>query len=194
MNGAQTASDPSLAGTDDSKVDRACLAELSSLCERYPIPRGALLLILHRLQERRGHLAPSDLKLAAQITTISPAEVYSVASFYSMFRLQPAARFPIGICRNISCWLCGGQKLLDTAREKLGIDLGEATTDGLFSLESVECLGSCDTAPVIEIHGEYFEHLTPSALGTIVDRIRADKDQSLQALALERRTGARKEP
>ena len=142
--------------------------ELRALTDHYPTPRGALLPILTRLQEWRTFLADEDLVLAGEITGLSPAEVLSVSSFYTMYRRQKAGKFPLGVCRNIACWLCGSDDLIATIREELGIDPNETTADGMFSLQEVECLGSCGTAPALEIDGHYFEQLTPDGLRKLI--------------------------
>jgi NADH-quinone oxidoreductase subunit E len=151
----------------------ALFEELRALTGRYPQKRGALLPILHALQERRGHLAPSDMKVAGELTGLSAAEVFSVVTFYTMYRQRPAGRFPLGVCRNIACWLRGSERLVGTIHAELGIGPGEATKDGLFSLEEVECLGSCGTAPCVEIEGRYFENLSPETLKSLIARLRA---------------------
>jgi NADH:ubiquinone oxidoreductase subunit E len=156
-----------------TEPDAAFVAELRALTTRYPVARGALLPILHRLQERRGHLAPSDLKLAGELVGVAPADVFSVVSFYTMFRQRPVGRFPIGLCRNISCWVNGSEKVLDALRAELGVGPGETTPDGLFSLDEAECLGACETAPCAEIDGRYFSRLTPQDAKALVAMLRA---------------------
>ena len=148
------------------------VAELRALTQRYPAKRGALLPILHELQARRGHLSPGDMRLAGEITGISAAEVFSVVTFYTMFRQQPAGRFPLGVCRNIACWVNGSEKLVATLKDELGLEPGGRTADGLFSLEEVECLGSCGTAPCLEIDGCYFENLDVAKVRRLVARLK----------------------
>ena len=165
--------DATTPATPPALDDPALLEELHALTARYPTKRGALLPILHRLQERRGHLTPEDLRLAGRVTEISAAEVYSVTSFYTMFRLRPHGRCPLGVCRNIACWLLGSERLLEVIHEELQLLPGQTTPDGLFSLEEVECLGSCGTAPVLEIHGRYHENLTPDRLRELLRDLKA---------------------
>lgn len=148
----------------------------------YPHARGALLPILHELQARRGHLEPDDLRLAASIAGISAAEAFSVASFYTMFRMRPAGRFPIGVCRNISCWLRGSESIVAALRDELGVAPGQTSADGLFSLQEVECLGSCGTAPCLEIDSRYFEELTPGSARDLVRRLRASAGDAAAAV------------
>jgi NADH-quinone oxidoreductase E subunit len=165
------------------------VAELRALTQRYPAKRGALLPILHALQARRGHLAPADLKLAGEITGISAAEVFSVVTFYTMFRQQPAGRFPIGVCRNIACWVNGSERLVATIGEELGLKPGERTQDGVFSLQEVECLGSCGTAPCLEIDGRYFENLDPDKVRRLIARLKQSSgDPDAAVLAAQKST------
>jgi NADH-quinone oxidoreductase subunit E len=152
----------------------------------YPRARGALLPILHELQARRGHLEPDDLRLAASLTGISAAEAVSVASFYTMFRMRPAGRFPIGVCRNRSSSPRSTASIAAALRDELGAGPGQASADGLFSLQEVECLGSCGTAPCLEIDSRYFEELTPDSARDLVRRLRASTgDPAAAVIALQ---------
>lgn len=166
--------------------DRELREELRALTGRYPQIRGALLPILTRLQSERGHLTVEDLKLAAELTELSPAEVLSVTSFYTMYHLRPTGRIHLGVCRNISCWLCGSRDVLQTVTEELGVSPGQTTSDGRYSLEEVECLGSCGTGPVLEIESRYFENLTPERTRQLLAALRevdaATPDQTRQAI------------
>ena len=148
------------------------VAELRALPALYPQKRGALLPALHKLQERRGHLTPADMKLAGEIAGISAAEVFSVVTFYTMYRQRPAGRFPIGVCRNIACWLNGSEQIVATIGAELGIKPGETTKDGCFSLQEVECLGSCGTGPCLEIDSRYFENQTPEKVKQLLARLK----------------------
>jgi NADH-quinone oxidoreductase subunit E len=159
------------------------LAELRALPPRYPQPRGALLPILHRLQEFRGHLTPADMRLAGQLVGVAAADVFSVVTFYTMYRQRPVGRFPIGVCRNISCWVNGSEQLVAAIRETIGIGPGETTPDGHFSLEEVECLGSCGTAPCLEIDSCYFEQQSPASVKSLLARLKAGAKEPSAALA-----------
>ena len=174
---------PSAEGAAAKSPPESLLAELRALPSRYPQARGALLPILHRLQEWRGWLAPADMRVAGEIVGLSAAEVFSVVSFYTMYRQRPVGRFPIGVCRNISCWVSGSEELVATVKQELGIAPGETTQDGLFSLEEVECLGSCGTAPCVEIESCYFERFTPAKLRALIASLRAGSGDPAGAIA-----------
>ena len=122
------------------------------------------------------------MKLAGEITGISAAEVFSVVTFYTMFRQQPAGRFPLGVCRNIACWLNGSEELLAAVERELGITPGQTTGDGAFSLQEVECLGSCGTAPCLEIEGRYFERLDPGKVRRLLERLKSSRDDPTAAV------------
>lgn len=175
-------------GDADAKaLPEGVVAELRALPSRYPQQRGALLPILHRIQEWRGHLEPRDLRLAGELTGVSAAEVFSVVTFYTMFRQRPVGRFPLGVCRNISCWVNGSEAIVGAIRDELAIGPGETTADGRFSLEEVECLGSCGTGPCLEIEGRYFENLTPEKVRRLIDRLRAAEGEPAAAVQAARR-------
>lgn len=162
------------------------VAELRALTTRYPTKRGALLPILHALQERRGHLSPADLRLAGDLTNVAAADVFSVTTFYTMFRQRPAGRFPIGVCRNISCWVNGSEKIVAAIKDELAIGPGETTSDGVFSLAQVECLGSCGGAPCLEVDSRYFENLTPENVRTLIAKLkRSASDPAATILAAQ---------
>jgi len=147
------------------------LQELRALTGRYPTKRGALLLMLHRIQEWRGWIAAADMRLCGDLVGIAAAEVFSVVSFYTMLRTRPGARFPIGVCRNIACHVQGSERVTRALAEKLGCEPGGATADGKFSLHEVECLGSCGSGPCLEIDSRYFENVDADKARRIVDAL-----------------------
>lgn len=162
---------------EDATPPEPLLRELEALAGRYPTKRGGLLLMLHRLQEWRGWIAPADMRRCGALTGISAAEVFSVVSFYTMFRTRPGARFPIGVCRNIACFVQGSERVTRALSEKLGCEPGGMSADGKFSLQEVECLGSCGSGPCLEIDSRYFENVDADKAGRIVDTLaRSDGD------------------
>jgi NADH-quinone oxidoreductase subunit E len=107
----------------------------------------------------------------AEVLDMAPIRVYEVATFYSMFNLQPVGRHHIQICRTTPCWLRGADDLSKTCQRKLGIGLKERTADGKFSLMEVECLGGCVNAPVVQINDDFYEDLDPAKLESLLDRL-----------------------
>jgi NADH-quinone oxidoreductase subunit E len=180
MNAAQNqATEPA---AQAPPLPAALVDELKALTGRYPIKRGALLLMLNRIQDHRGHIAAGDMRLCADLVQLSAAEVYSVVSFYTMYRTRPGARFSIGVCRNIACWVNGAEQLTARVSAQLGIAAGETTKDGRFSLQEVECLGSCGTGPCLEIDSRYFENVDAGKAGRIVDALAHSDGDATEAI------------
>ncbi len=145
-------------------------AEIKQFKGRYPDPRSALLMALHTAQREHGWLSPEVMRDVAEVMGLSPTEVASVASFYTMFNRQPVGENLIQVCTNISCSLLGAEHIVEYLKSKLGIDVGETTPDNKFTLVIVECLGSCGTAPMMQVNDTYYENLTEDK----IDRILAE--------------------
>jgi len=140
---------------------------------KYPHFKTAILPALHLAYQELGNLSPDALRDVAVLLDLPYTEISEVASFYTMFPKHNPGKYFIQVCTNISCYLCGANKLLEYLQEKLGIKVGEVTPDGLFSLGRVECLGSCGTAPVIQINNQDFEeNLTREKIDQIIERLR----------------------
>ena len=138
---------------------------------RYPVRRAALLPTLWLAQEEFGYLSLEAMEYVADLLGETPAFVASVASFYTMYYKQPMGRHHVQVCTNLSCMLVGSDRILDCLQQRLGIGLGETTADGMFSLNEVECLASCGTAPMMQINDDYWENLTPERTLEIIDRL-----------------------
>lgn len=143
-------------------------AKIAQLKSQYPQPRSALLPALHLAQAECGYLSSDVLREVAGVMDIPPAEVASVASFYTMYLRRPAGTYLIQVCTNISCSLLGADHIVDVLREKLGIEVGESTQDGKFTLLTVECLGSCGTAPMMQVNDTYYENLSEERIDQIL--------------------------
>jgi NADH-quinone oxidoreductase subunit E len=107
----------------------------------------------------------------ASLLNIQPVEAYEVASFYSMFNLKPRGKCLIEVCRTSSCWLMGAEDIVDHIANKLNIKVGETTPDGKYTLKTVECLGSCGTAPMMQIGADYYENLTFEKVNETLDKL-----------------------
>lgn len=148
------------------------LALVQRIIRRYPADRkkSALIPVLHLAQaEFGGWLSAPVMDYVASLLDIRPIEVYEVASFYSMFNLQPVGRCLIEVCHTSSCWLLGAEDIVRHLEQKLGIKKGETTPDGKFTLKTVECLGSCGTAPMMMIGAEFYENLTIGKVDEVVE-------------------------
>ena len=151
------------------------LQKIREIMHRYPDgqQKSALLPVLHIAQEELGGFLSADLMdYVASLLNLQPSEVYEVATFYSMFNLDPVGKYVIDVCRTGPCAICGGEKILDYLKKKLHINIGETTTDGLFTINAVECLGACGAAPVIQINTEFYEFLTPDKIDKLLDNLR----------------------
>lgn len=135
----------------------------------YPTKQAALLPTFWLAQEEFGYLSLEVMEYIAQLLELSPAYVASVASFYTMLYRQPMGRFHLQVCTNLSCRLRGSDRIVDCVQDKLGIGLGQTTADQVFSLSEVECLGSCGTAPVVQVNDDYHENLTPDQVVHLLD-------------------------
>ena len=145
-------------------------AEIKQFKGKYPDPRSALLTALHVAQREHGWLSPEVMRDVAEVMELPPTEVASVASFYTMFNRQPVGENLIQVCTNISCSLLGAKHIVEYLKNKLSIDVGQTTSDNRFTLVTVECLGSCGTAPMMQVNDTYYENLTEEK----IDRILAE--------------------
>ena len=151
------------------------LAEVKKLMARYPEGKhkSALLPVLHLAQDEfGGWLSLETLDYVASVLNLSPIEVYEVATFYSMYNLKPVGKHVFEVCQTGPCMLTGSDEIIAYIREKLGIGPGETTTDGLFTLKTVECLGACGYAPMMQMGKHYREHLTREKVDQIIDDCR----------------------
>ena len=147
--------------TEGPRFSEGTLAEYRALLTRYPQRRAALMPILWLAQREFGWLSLPVMEYVATLMELPLAWVTSVASFYTMYWKEPKGRWHIQLCRNLPCALRGADDVRAAVEQRLGIRHGEKTTDGRFSLEEVECLASCDTAPVLQVNNaEYHENLT----------------------------------
>jgi NADH-quinone oxidoreductase E subunit len=149
----------------------AAKAKFEQALTRYPIKRAAIMPTLWLAQEEFGWLSEEALAYVAELLELSPAFVASVASFYTMYYRRPMGRHHVQVCTNLSCVLRGADDIVDCLRSRLGIGLGETTADQRFSLSEVECLGSCGTAPMMQVNDDYWENLTPERTLEIVERL-----------------------
>ncbi len=159
------------------KFNEETMALVNNMISRYPEGKNksALLPILHLAQaEFDGWLSPEVMDYVASILSIQKIEVYEVASFYSMYNLQPVGNCLLEVCRTSSCWLRGANEIVEHIEKKLGIKEGETTADGMFTLKTVECLGSCGTAPMMMCGAQFHENLNFQKVDTILEKLKAD--------------------
>lgn len=151
------------------------LKEVQEIVQRYPAgkQKSALLPVLHLAQEEfGGWLSAETMDYVASVLNLQPIEVYEVATFYSMYNLKPVGRYMFEVCQTGPCMLNGSDNIIRYIFEKLGIKPGETTADGMFTLKTVECLGACGYAPMMQMGKTYREHLTREKVDAIIDECR----------------------
>ena len=144
---------------------------IESLKSEYETNQSALIPALHVAQADQGWLSEETQGEVAALLELTPQSVREVVTFYTMFHQRPVGKYLLQVCRNLSCCLKGGHRLQKQIEERLGIHEGETTTDGRFTLVSVECLGSCGTAPVLMVNDRYHEDVTPAEIDRLLTEL-----------------------
>lgn len=147
--------------------------QLEEIIVKYKDTPGALIPVLHEAQELYGYLPFEVQKIIADGLDIPVAKVYGVVTFYSQFSLTPKGKYRISVCLGTACYVKGAAEILDKLKERLSIDVGECTDDGLFSLDSCRCIGACSLAPVVTINEEVYGNLVPEDIDGIIDKYEA---------------------
>jgi NADH-quinone oxidoreductase subunit E len=143
---------------------------------RYPNSRSATLPLLFLVQSVEGYVTERGMREVAEILGLKPAEVLAAASFYTMLKKEPQGEYLISICRNISCTHLGARNVISAVEEHLGIEVGESTPEGKFTLETAECLATCDGAPSLQINYEDFYNVDPNELIIEIEKLRRGDD------------------
>jgi len=142
------------------------------LLARYPIKRSAMVPMLLFGQDEVGYISDEIIQEVSHRVGVPTIEVDEVITYYSMLRRQPAGRYHLQVCTNISCMLRGGQEILEHCQKKLGVGHKQTTPDGKFSLEEVECLGACCGAPAMQVNYDYYENLTPEKVDALLEKLK----------------------
>jgi NADH-quinone oxidoreductase subunit E len=151
------------------------LAKVKELIARYPVgkQKSAILPILHLAQDHfGGWLSPEVMDYVAELLHILPVEVYEVATFYSMYNLKPVGKYIFEVCQTGPCMINGSDDIIQYIKSTLSIGVGETTSDGMFTLKTVECLGACGYAPMMQLGKSFREHLTKEKLDAIIAECR----------------------
>lgn len=151
------------------------VARINELTQRYPAgkQKSALIPVLHLIQETGNlSLTVEQMDEVARLLSITPIEVYEVATFYTMFNLKPVGKFVLEVCQTGPCMLRGSDEIIAYIKQKLQIENGETTPDGLFTLKTAECLGACGYAPMMQLGKHYKEFLTPAKIDDILEECR----------------------
>jgi NADH-quinone oxidoreductase subunit E len=147
-------------------------ARFDKLVTLYPVRRSALVPMLLYAQDEVGYISDAVIAEVARRVGVQESDVISVLSYYSMLHTKPMGKFNVQVCTNICCMLRGGNELFEHCRKRLGIGHKGTTTDGVFSLEEVECIGACSWAPAVQINYDFHENLTPESMDKILDEYR----------------------
>ena len=152
-----------------STLSAHILEEIKELPAKYPQPRSAVMPALDLAQEELGHLTPEAMSEVAAALELDPGYVEGVATFYSLFHLEPVGKHRFYVCTNLSCALRGASEIVDHVKKSIGVGRSdEVSADGLFSFEEVECLGACEFAPMMRLDQRYHYDLTSEAIDTLI--------------------------
>lgn len=143
--------------------------------QKYPEKKAAVMAALYIAQEQNGFISTDVMKEVASLLDTTAEEVLGVVTFYTMYHQKQMGKFHIQVCTNVSCMLRGGYDILKQVKDKLGIDDMGVTEDGLFSIEEVECMGSCGTAPMIAVNEDYYENLTKEKVEELINSLKQTK-------------------
>ncbi len=148
------------------------LKQFDEVVSRYPEKKSAILPVLYMAQKEFGHLSQEAIEYVAKLMAIPAAHLYGIVTFYTMFNMKPVGRHHLQVCRTLPCALLGSERIINYLKKKLGINLGETTPDGKFTLSEVECLASCGTAPVMQINDDYCENLSEEKIDEILQSVK----------------------
>ena len=153
------------------------LAKVQEIIARYPAgkQKSALIPILHVAQETYGWLSAETMDYVASLLSLEPIEVYEVATFYSMYHLKPVGKHVFEVCQTGPCMLNGSDDIIEYIKQTLGIKTGETTADGLFTLKTVECLGACGYAPMMQLGKTFREHLTKEKVDRLIEECKSNE-------------------
>jgi NADH-quinone oxidoreductase subunit E len=154
------------------KFNEKSQKRIDEVLQRYPNKQAALLPLLWVAQEEFGWISPEAMELVAKTLDISPAHVYGVVTFYTMYHQKPVGRHHLQVCRTLSCAMMGADKILCHLKDRLRISEGETTPDGRFTLSTVECLASCGTAPAVQVNRTYHESLTTEKVDQLLETLK----------------------
>lgn len=155
------------------KIRKDVREKISSICESFNNNPGELINVLHQTQDFLGYLPAEAQEVIAQELKIPTAKVYGVVSFYSFFSMIPKGKYPISVCMGTACYVRGAEKVLEEFKKELGIAVGETDKDGLFSLNSLRCVGACGLAPVVLVGDKVYGRLSPEDVKGIIQEYKS---------------------
>jgi NADH-quinone oxidoreductase subunit E/NADP-reducing hydrogenase subunit HndA len=156
------------------KLREEAIQMVIQICDRYKHEPSPLMLILSDVQKEYGYIPMEVQQIISAKTGIPVSEIYGVVTFYNFFSLEPKGKYVIGVCVGTACYVKGGQNVLDKFCELLKIKPGQTTTDGLFSIDNVRCLGACGIAPAVSINGKVYSKVSVNEVAGIIDSYRQE--------------------
>lgn len=143
--------------------------QLNEVIQKNKNKKGALISVLHQAQELYGYLPEHVQKKISEGLRVPMTEIYGVITFYSLFSLEPKGKYRFSVCMGTACYVRGAGEILERLKEKLGVDVGKATEDGLFSIEDCRCLGACGLAPIMMVNDKVYGRLSPKDIDGILE-------------------------
>ena len=159
-------------------LSESAVRQINEICDRYQDTPTPLIMILSDIQNEFGYVPPEVQEIVARRTGISAAKIYGVVTFYSFFSLVPNGKYVIGCCLGTACYVKGAQAIIDKFSEELGIEPGQTTPDGMFTLDALRCIGACGIAPAVSVNGKVYPKLTPDRVPEIIEEYRAKEAES----------------
>ena len=144
-------------------------------CMNLEHPESYLIAVLHRIQGRYGYLCEDHIDQVSHLMSVPTANVFGVATFYHFFRLKPKGKYSISVCMGTACFVKGADQILDKFQTELGIEVGETTKDGLFSIDATRCIGVCALAPVVTINERVYSKMTPSRVKELLNSLNVEE-------------------
>lgn len=154
---------------ENSKISCEAIARIKAICAEHNNDAGELINILHETQNAFGYLPKDVQALVAKLLGVPATRVNGVVSFYAFFTEKPKGKYPVSVCLGTACYVRGSEKVLDEVKKVLGIEVGETTPDGVFSLDCLRCVGACGLAPVMTIAGKVYGNVDPKNVRSILE-------------------------
>ncbi len=154
------------------------LRKVEEIKRRYPNQMAAVLPVLWLAQEQFGWISEEVMHYVAELLAVPFSHILGVVTFYTMFNKKPVGKYHIQVCANVSCMLRGSDNLVEHLERELGVRVGETTPDQIFTLDEVECLGSCGTAPMMQVNDDYYDNLTPEKIDRLLDKFKNQKQET----------------
>ena len=153
-------------------LQAAAVKKINEICDRYANDKTPLMMILSDIQNEYGYIPLDAQQIVSEKTGIAVAEIYGVVTFYSFFSLKPKGKYVIGCCMGTACYVKGAQLVMDKFCEILGINPGETTEDGMFTIDALRCIGACGIAPAVSINGKVYPKLSVDQVASIIENYR----------------------